>query len=68
MLFGAIAGYLGAIYDNALMRVMDVLLAFPSLILAIAINSALLQVAEDSFFSRVSTSCSEPLVLRTSAC
>ncbi len=52
MLFGAIAGYLGAIYDNALMRIMDVLLAFPALILAIAINSALLQVAEDSFFSR----------------
>ncbi len=52
MLFGAIAGYLGAIYDNALMRVMDVLLAFPALILAIAINSALLQVADDSFLSQ----------------
>ena len=51
-LLGAIAGYLGAIYDNAIMRVMDVVLAFPSLILAIAINSALLTVADDSILSR----------------
>jgi ABC-type dipeptide/oligopeptide/nickel transport system permease subunit len=49
---GAIAGYLGAVYDNAIMRVMDVVLAFPALILAIAINSALLTVADDSILSR----------------
>ncbi len=49
---GAIAGYLGAIYDNAIMRIMDVVLAFPSLILAIAINSALLTLADDSILSR----------------
>ena len=52
MLFGAFAGYVGAWVDNGLMRVMDVLLAFPSLILAIAINSALLQLAQDSFLSQ----------------
>jgi len=51
-LLGAVAGYLGAIYDNAIMRVMDVVLAFPALILAIAINSALLTVADDSMLSR----------------
>jgi peptide/nickel transport system permease protein len=38
---GALAGYLGGWIDNAIMRVMDVLLAFPSLLLAIAIVSVL---------------------------
>jgi ABC-type dipeptide/oligopeptide/nickel transport system permease subunit len=40
-LLGAIAGFLGGWIDNAIMRVMDVLLAFPSLLLAIAIVSVL---------------------------
>jgi len=34
---GALAGYLGGWVDNIIMRFMDVLLAFPSLLLAIAI-------------------------------
>ena len=34
---GAIAGYLGGWSDNVMMRIMDVVLGFPSLILAIAI-------------------------------
>ncbi len=34
---GAVAGYVGGWVDNVLMRFMDVLLAFPSLLLAIAI-------------------------------
>ncbi len=34
---GAIAGYVGGWVDNLLMRIMDVVLGFPSLILAIAI-------------------------------
>ncbi|MGB9641313.1 MAG: ABC transporter permease, partial [Anaerolineales bacterium] len=38
---GAIGGYFGGWLDNIIMRVMDVLLAFPSLILAIAIVSVL---------------------------
>lgn len=38
---GAVAGYLGGIVDNVIMRFMDVLLAFPSLLLAIAIVSIL---------------------------
>jgi peptide/nickel transport system permease protein len=38
---GAIAGYFGGNSDNVLMRLMDVLLAFPSLILAIAIVTVL---------------------------
>jgi peptide/nickel transport system permease protein len=38
---GAVAGYTGGRTDNILMRLMDVVLAFPSLLLAIAIVSAL---------------------------
>jgi ABC-type dipeptide/oligopeptide/nickel transport system permease subunit len=38
---GAVAGYLGAATDNVIMRLLDVVLAFPSLILAIAIVTVL---------------------------
>jgi peptide/nickel transport system permease protein len=38
---GALAGYFGGRIDNVIMRVMDVLLAFPSLLLAIAIVTVL---------------------------
>lgn len=38
---GAIAGFLGGWIDNVIMRSMDVLLAFPSLLLAVAIVSVL---------------------------
>jgi len=38
---GALAGYFGGWVDNLIMRVMDVLLAFPSLLLAIAIVTVL---------------------------
>ena len=38
--FGALAGYAGGWLDNGIMRVMDVVLGFPSLLLAIAIVSA----------------------------
>jgi peptide/nickel transport system permease protein len=38
---GALAGYLGGWVDNIIMRVMDVLLAFPALLLAIAIVTVL---------------------------
>jgi len=40
-LFGLIAGYAGGGIDTVIMRVMDVLLVFPALLLAIAIVSAL---------------------------
>lgn len=40
-LLGSIAGYAGGWLDNVIMRFMDVLLAFPSLILAIAIVTVL---------------------------
>ena len=36
-ILGSVAGYLGGWADNIIMRFMDVLLAFPSLLLAIAI-------------------------------
>jgi peptide/nickel transport system permease protein len=38
---GALSGYLGGWVDNVIMRLMDVLLAFPSLLLAIAIVTVL---------------------------
>ena len=38
---GAVAGYVGGWLDNVIMRVLDVLLAFPSLLLAIAIVTML---------------------------
>jgi ABC-type dipeptide/oligopeptide/nickel transport system permease subunit len=41
VILGAIAGYSGGWTDNVIMRVMDVLLAFPSLLLAIAIVTVL---------------------------
>jgi peptide/nickel transport system permease protein len=40
-LLGSIAGYAGGWLDNVIMRLMDVLLAFPSLILAIAMVTVL---------------------------
>src|SRR5918911_990124 len=41
IILGAIAGYTGGRTDNGIMRILDVLLAFPSLLLAIAIVSVL---------------------------
>ncbi len=40
-LIGAVAGFAGGMTDNIMMRLMDVLLAFPALILAIAIVTVL---------------------------
>jgi len=40
-LLGAISGYVGGWVDNIIMRIMDILLAFPSMLLAIAIVSIL---------------------------
>jgi len=40
-LLGAVAGYAGGWVDNVIMRLMDVMLAFPSLILSIAIVTVL---------------------------
>ena len=41
VLLGAVAGYMGGWVDNIIMRLMDMLLAFPSLLLAIAITFVL---------------------------
>ena len=40
-LIGAVAGFAGGWLDNVLMRIMDIVLSFPSLILAIAIVTVL---------------------------
>jgi peptide/nickel transport system permease protein len=41
MLIGALAGYIGGWLDNVLMRLMDMLLAFPALLLAIVVMTVL---------------------------
>ena len=41
VMVGLIAGYFGGLVDNALMRIVDILLAFPSLVLALAIVGTL---------------------------
>ena len=41
VLFGAIAGYYGGVFDNLLMRLMDIFLAVPNLLLAISIAATL---------------------------
>ena len=41
LLVGAVAGYVGGVVDNVLMRITDVFLAFPRLILALALVAAL---------------------------
>ena len=40
-LIGATAGYIGGRLDNAIMRVMDVILSFPALVLAMALAAAM---------------------------
>lgn len=40
-LFGALAGYVGGLRDAVMMRVIDVLIAFPALVLALAIAEGL---------------------------
>lgn len=40
-LLGATAGYLGGRIDNLIMRIMDVILSFPSLVLALSLAAAL---------------------------
>ncbi|MPW25988.1 ABC transporter permease subunit [Alkalibaculum sp. M08DMB] len=40
-IYGAIAGYLGGVVDDIMMRLSEMILSFPSLILAMCINAAL---------------------------
>jgi peptide/nickel transport system permease protein len=40
-LLGAVAGYAGGVIDTVIMRIMDIFLTFPALLLAIAVVSAL---------------------------
>jgi peptide/nickel transport system permease protein len=48
---GAAAGYLGGLVDEALMRVTDVFLSFPSLVLALAIAAALGRTLTSAIFA-----------------
>jgi peptide/nickel transport system permease protein len=41
LLFGAVAGYLGGVVDSVIMRLMDIMLSIPGLLLAIGIVAAL---------------------------
>ncbi|MFV0527558.1 MAG: ABC transporter permease [Lachnospiraceae bacterium] len=40
-LYGAVAGYVGGVVDEVMMRISEMILSFPSLILAMCINAAL---------------------------
>lgn len=40
-IYGAIAGYVGGVIDDVMMRISEMILSFPSLILAMCINAAL---------------------------
>lgn len=51
VVLGAVSGYRGGIVDQALMRVTDLFLAFPGLILAIAITAALGPSLENAVIS-----------------
>lgn len=50
-ILGAISGYFGGKLDNIIMRMLDVLMAFPSLLLAIAIVSVLGPGIENALFA-----------------
>jgi peptide/nickel transport system permease protein len=50
-LYGALAGYLGGWFDEASMRIVDMVLAFPALILAMAIAAALGPSIENSMLA-----------------
>lgn len=41
ILVGAVAGYVGGLWDELLMRITELFMAFPTIILALAINAAL---------------------------
>ena len=51
MALGAVAGYFGGWSENVIMRLMDVLLAFPSLLLAIAIVAVLGPGLQNALFA-----------------
>jgi peptide/nickel transport system permease protein len=50
---GAIAGYKGGWIDNVIMRITDLFLAFPSLLLAMAITSALGRGMQNAFIALI---------------
>lgn len=50
-LLGAMAGYFGGFIDEAIMRLADILLAFPSIVLALAISAFLGQGLENAIIA-----------------
>ncbi|MGE5582236.1 MAG: ABC transporter permease [Bacillota bacterium] len=51
ILLGALAGYYGGLTDNIIMRFMDIMLAFPPLLLAIAFMAALGRGLDQAIFA-----------------
>ncbi|WKB35754.1 ABC transporter permease subunit [Terrilactibacillus sp. S3-3] len=76
MMIGAVSGYYGGIIDQIIMRIMDMMLAFPTLILAMALTAALgpslqnamlaLVIVEIPIYVRLARG--EALVLRGKVC
>jgi peptide/nickel transport system permease protein len=56
LLVGTVSGYLGGVVDGVLMRITDIFLAFPKLILALAFVSALGPGIENAIFAIAITS------------
>jgi peptide/nickel transport system permease protein len=50
-LVGATAGYFGGLFDEVMMRITDIFLAFPPLILALAVNAGLGPGIESAMFA-----------------
>lgn len=61
---GALSGYLGGKFDNIIMRILDVFIAFPSLVLTIAIAQALGPSVTNTIFAL--SAFSIPAVARVS--
>jgi peptide/nickel transport system permease protein len=74
LIIGATAGYFGGWYDTAMMRITDIFLSFPSLILSLAfvaalgpnLNNAIIAIALTSWPPVARLARAETLILRSS--
>ena len=58
--FGIISGYLGGFWDSLISRIMDLILAFPFLLIILALSGVLTQRLDDLRASRRTTRRASP--------